>query len=179
MSREIEQFSAAANDVSVDAKFENVSTPTSLASDASESSSAVENKEDCGDFSFLRKSASRVARNPCKHLVVAFIVSIAVSSAGFIFGDFSVSADNTGWLSRGTSIADQTTQLLLLNGYGSKLNENPDLWKDLTTNIQLGFEAEAAGEDQGCQLQNTYTDLANMKDETDLRSGFLGCEASD
>lgn len=175
MSKEIEQSTAAANDVPDDAAAGDVSSPTT--SVVVPESSAVEMKDDHEDFSFLGNSARRMARNPCKHFVVAFVVSIAVSAAGFYFGEFTVSADNTGWLSRGTPIADQTTQLLLLNRHDFELNGNPDLWKDLTTNIQVGFEGAEPEDDRRRQLQTT-ADLTNVQNETNVGSGFLGCDAS-
>lgn len=171
---EVQQSAATDDDLTT--KKEEMNVRSSSAETSPESGAAEETKDD--EFSILANSAKRMARNPCRHFVVAFVASLAVSVAGFFFGDFSVSADNTGWLSRGTSIADQTTQLLLLNRHDFELNGNPSLWKDLTSNVQLGFEGAEPEDDRRRQLQTSTDSFTKISNGTLEGTGFLDCEAT-
>jgi hypothetical protein len=136
-----------------------------------------------------------LARNPCSFFFLAFLSSVAVSVVGFIVGDFTVSVDNTGWISRGTIIADQTTQILLLNRVDDILNDNDALWTDLTTNVQDGFEdasADEEEEDETSAEENVAGDNKEQRRrrrrltastairqlESAVPTGFLGCEAT-
>jgi hypothetical protein len=118
-----------------------------------------DNDKDHPDInSCAANAAKQMARNPCSYFLVALVSTLAVSVVGFIVGDFTVSADNTGWISRGTAIADQTTQILLLNradrqnnaGDGTtSFSDNEAVWIDLTTNVQDGFEEESTDDEDG------------------------------
>lgn len=84
-----------------------------------------------------RSISSCIARNPCFFLWLSLISSMALSAVGYFFGDFSVSADLDGWLSRGTLIANQNTQTTLVNRNTISLfNDGPAVWEKLTTKVQ-------------------------------------------
>ena len=95
-------------------------------------------------YNFFEREAMRMARNPCMYFWIAFLSSLVVGVAGMIFGDFSVSADNEGWNSRGTSIADRETQLHMTIEFGSELfsDTTDDVWLDLINNVQPGWESD-------------------------------------
>lgn len=92
---------------------------------------------------FFERQAKRMARNPCVHLWVSLVISIAISAIALIVGNFSVNVDNAGWNSRGTLIADRHAQLML-----TQMNRDylfyggDDAWVDMTTTVRPGWETE-------------------------------------
>jgi hypothetical protein len=92
---------------------------------------------------FFERQAKRMARNPCVHLWVSLVISIALSVIGLIVGNFSVSVDNAGWNSRGTLISDRHAQLMLTQYnqeylfYGGE-----DAWVDMITTVRPGWETD-------------------------------------
>lgn len=92
----------------------------------------------------LFSSQSRfVARKPWLCFGVAFLISTVLSVIGLIVGDFQVAADNAGWRTRGTLIADRHQQviLVLFNRY-RLFNEGESAWEDLTKNVQSSWEGD-------------------------------------
>jgi len=83
-----------------------------------------------------------MARNPWLHLVLSFLLVSIVSSLGFVLQDgFPFSLDNTGWLSRGTLIADRTTQYYILIRNWSDLQDGDETaWKLLMEGPQSNFD---------------------------------------
>lgn len=93
-------------------------------------------------YNFLERQARRVARWPKTHLWTAIVLAVALSVFGMLGGDFYISFDNFGWPSRGTLVANRQSQFLLISRNKKKLAmpDNEELWKELTTNVQLGWE---------------------------------------
>lgn len=81
-----------------------------------------------------------VSRNPFIFLSLSFCIATGVSVLGYLLVGFDVSADLDGWLSRGTLIANQNTQITLINRNTPDLfaGENA-LWDRLTGEVQPGF----------------------------------------
>lgn len=50
------------------------------------------------------------ARRPCLILLISLVFALALAGVGMVVGEFEVSADNDGWESRGTSVADKAAQ---------------------------------------------------------------------
>ena len=81
-----------------------------------------------------------MAKNPWLHLSVGLFLSVGLSTIGFMFGNFSASADNAGWDSRGTLIADRHSQVLLTTENEATLSTGDgDTWDDLINNVQPGL----------------------------------------
>mmetsp|Transcript_7523 Transcript_7523/g.15390 ORF Transcript_7523/g.15390 Transcript_7523/m.15390 type:complete len:1133 (-) Transcript_7523:134-3532(-) len=94
---------------------------------------------------FLERESMRAARNPCIYFWISFVISLLLGVCGMVFGDFAVAVDNAGWNSRGTKIADRHTQFMLVNDFRFSLwgdNENDEVWTDLTTRVQDGWETD-------------------------------------
>ena len=51
-----------------------------------------------------------VVRKPCLTLVLSLVLACVISFVGLIVGEFKVSADNNGWQSRHTAVADKQAQ---------------------------------------------------------------------
>ena len=88
------------------------------------------------------KWAVNMARRPCVWFSAAWFVTLTLSVVGIIVGDFQVAVDNAGWTSRGTLIADRTTQIeLVLDNLDSLTRpDNGARWNDLLNNVQEGWE---------------------------------------
>jgi hypothetical protein len=91
---------------------------------------------------FLQAYARRMSLHPYRHLFGAFAVAIILSVIGMVFGDFSVAVDNEGWVSRGTKIADRSTQLKMVDTHYEDLfyDTTGEVWNELMTNVQPGWE---------------------------------------
>ena len=99
--------------------------------------------EDVTMNGFWQRQAKRVAHSPWIHLNVSLIVASILSGIAMTLGDFNVTAENGGWQSRGTLIANRETQLMMASGYQEFLfNGGPEAWKELETNVQPGWENE-------------------------------------
>jgi hypothetical protein len=97
---------------------------------------------------FWERQAKRVARNPCLHLWTFLLLGIGLSFVAVIVGEFEVSAETGGWQSRGTMIADRTTQLLLVELHQEDLfYGGEEVWEDLLNNVQPGWEEEDEDDD--------------------------------
>jgi len=92
--------------------------------------------------SIFSRWAESMARHPWKHLLTALVISVALSAIGIIVGDFSIAADNAGWRSRGTTIANRHSQYLLLRRHWNDLFNDVDgsIWQELQSNPQTGWE---------------------------------------
>lgn len=55
-----------------------------------------------------------IARRPLFILLVAGTASILLAALGLVLGKFSVSANNSGWRSRGTTIANRDAQVTIV-----------------------------------------------------------------
>lgn len=126
---------------------------------------------------FLEDSAEQMARNPWKYFIVSMTASILLSIIGFLTGNFTLSADNRGWLSRGTSIADTTTQLLLLRRHDRDLSSdnNSELWQDLLLNVQPGLEDKSHSPEKNDPNDPRFDGQNNST----VEDGFLSCEAAE
>lgn len=93
------------------------------------------------EHTFIERQAMRIARWPKTHFWVSFALAFGLSAFGMVVGEFSVSNEEGGWQSRGTLIADRTTQILMVTRHQKLLFSGSDaVWDDLTTNIQPGWE---------------------------------------
>ncbi|CAB9499985.1 dispatched homolog 1 [Seminavis robusta] len=95
------------------------------------------------DYSFLQRQAMRMARWPKTYFWIGFIISFGLSAVGMVLGEFSISNEEGGWQSRGTLIADRTTQVLMVTRHTKYLfpsETNEVWWQDLTNNVQPGWE---------------------------------------
>eukprot|EP00978_Attheya_sp_CCMP212_P022178 scaffold65817_cov68-Attheya_sp.AAC.2 len=93
--------------------------------------------------SFIERRAMGMANRPCLHLLTALVVAIALSVFGLIVGDFSIAAENAGWESRGTRIADRQAQVILVGSNRDELfRDDPAIWDDLQNNIQKRFDED-------------------------------------
>jgi hypothetical protein len=98
---------------------------------------------------FWARQFKRMARKAWFHFLVATVLTIAMSAVAMTVGGFEVAVDNAGWQSRGTSIADRQTQLMLTVAYQDYLfSGGSAAWADLLNNVQPGWETNALG-DQG------------------------------
>ena len=129
--------------------------PSSMhAKDTAEAAEQNENDDEEDDdpyahFNIWERQSVRCAASPCTYFWVSFIIALVISVCGMIFGDFAVAADNAGWQSRGTTIADRHTQYLLIQEFQFGLWADTDgsLWNDLIQNVQDGWETGDDDED--------------------------------
>ena len=107
--------------------------------------------------------ASWVARHPWVVLSSSLALSIGISVAGYFFVGFSVSAELDGWLSRGTLIANQNTQISLINQNTLDLfSGDESTWYELTSNVQAGLTANNPRHDGRRSLSTTDGDAAHV-----------------
>lgn len=59
---------------------------------------------------YARRAARSLASRPALTCVVSFFGAVLLAVVGIIAGEFEVDADNEGWESRGTSVADRALQ---------------------------------------------------------------------
>lgn len=89
------------------------------------------------------QQARFVARKPWLCVGVAFVVATVLSVIGLIVGDFQVAADNAGWRTRGTLIANRHQQVTLVLFNRARLfSEGEAAWEDLTNNVQSSWESD-------------------------------------
>ena len=94
----------------------------------------------CTRISIGAKVATHIARNPCICLWFSLLFAIGLSVVGYFVGNFTVSAELDGWLSRGTPIANQNTQTTLVNRNTVALfSGGTDTWEELTSYVQGGL----------------------------------------
>lgn len=94
--------------------------------------------------------AGFVAKNAWITLLSSFSIVLGLSVVGLYYGEFSVTADNAGWQSRGTLVADRQTQLMLLeilqdDHEDQGLFQDAELWFNYTEFVQPGWEVEEEG----------------------------------
>ncbi len=89
-------------------------------------------------LSLPQRYATSMANRPWTHLIVAFVVAIVLSFVGLRFGDFTVAIDNAGWWSRGTLIANRSTQQIVINQNRRELffDTTGEAWEELRTAVQ-------------------------------------------
>jgi len=95
--------------------------------------------------SIFARQARFISRHAWKHLLLAFIVSLALSVVAFVVGGVPT-MDNTGWLSRGTLIAERSTQMHIISENVEDLLGNyrsdeykEELWNKLVGTPQDNF----------------------------------------
>jgi len=94
-------------------------------------------------YNMVQRAAVRVARYPKSHLFISLLIAVAVSAAGMVWGDFSVSANNGGWQSRGTLISNRQTQLMVVTNNVQALFEgDADVWQYYLDTVQPGWEID-------------------------------------
>lgn len=111
-------------------------TDTGTDSDLSESESKA--------LSMFERQAVRVANRPCTYFWVSLIISLILSVIGMWVGEFEISVDGNGWLSRGTQISDRHSQFLLVHLNRDELvtDYTGVVWEDLINNVQPGWESD-------------------------------------
>ena len=95
-------------------------------------------------LNIFQRAALRMARFPRTHFWISFLLAFGLSAFAFIVGDFSVAADNDGWRSRGTLIANRRQQAMLIyyNQYNLFGDETGAVWTDLEENVQQSWDEE-------------------------------------
>ena len=114
--------------------------------------------------------AASMARNPWTYFAVAWFVTLLLSVVGLIVGKFEVAADNAGWNSRGTLIANRETQLEIVLTFSDQLlqsNNNEAVWKNLQNNVQPGWESDDDSADNRrlsrTDVESPYTDQSTPR----------------
>ncbi|KAL7561599.1 hypothetical protein ACA910_004188 [Epithemia clementina (nom. ined.)] len=119
-------------------------------------------------YNFIERESMRMARNPCLYFWISFLGSLAIGAIGMIVGNFEVAADNNGWNSRGTNIADRQTQMQLVQSFQVQLHDDTtdDVWLDLINNIQKGWESDddssSSSSDDGRRLSSPSVEREHM-----------------
>lgn len=133
-----------------------------------------------GSISIAGRTARATARNPVKCLIATLVISTIVSVVGVMVGGFTVSADDSGWTSRGTLIADREMQRDLLNRNEVGLFEDTDgsYWEFMENTLHTGYEAidleEEAGESDRRKLEGSGScDTSWYKDRNFLKKDNL------
>ena len=88
---------------------------SSMTSAEDDTDSSVSSPDEKKMTTIPQRYALSIARNPMKHLSASLIVSILVTIVVLTFGNIKLEAGTKGFLSRGTVIADRSTQALLLH----------------------------------------------------------------
>ena len=111
--------------------------------DGSPNTNGLHNK-----LNIFQRAALRMARYPRTHFWVAFTLALGLSIFAFIAGDFSVAADNDGWRSRGTLIANRRQQAMLVyyNQHNLFGENNEAVWTDLEETVQPNWEEGSDGD---------------------------------
>ena len=128
---------------------------------------------------FWCRQSKRVARAPCIHFWVSFVISMILSGIAMTIGEFSVSANNAGWQSRGTLISDRQTQVMLVEFNAQYLfYGGNDAWKDLINNVQPGWEDDDDTVDdrrrRGLELASSPMEIGDYHDELSATSSYWG-----
>jgi len=98
-----------------------------------------------------------MARKPLLCFWVVFVTAAALSVVGLYLGDFQVTADNAGWQTRGTLIANRNAQVLLVLFNRKRLFDEGDVaWEDLVNNVQPGWESD---EDEGARRKLSQSEV--------------------
>jgi len=108
----------------------------------------------------FQRAARNMARYPKTHFWVAFLAALTISVVGFVVGKFSVVAENAGWQSRGTLLANRQTQLMMANEFEDELRTGKaQVWDTLTTQIQRGWQEDdnVKGEGRRLMMDNGRT----------------------
>lgn len=91
------------------------STASTTSDSSSSSKSQPKTKKGKMTTTLPERYALSIANNPVKHLFTSLIVSVIVTSIVLTFGNVKLEAGTKGFLSRGTTIANRSTQALLLH----------------------------------------------------------------
>jgi len=94
-------------------------------------------------YTLMQREAARMARNSKTYLFASLFLCTLVSYIGIQAGGFTISNDSTGWISRGSLIANRQTQLLLTQMNAEKLvTGDPDAWDEIIDNVQGDWQKE-------------------------------------
>mmetsp|Transcript_18251 Transcript_18251/g.25715 ORF Transcript_18251/g.25715 Transcript_18251/m.25715 type:complete len:1096 (-) Transcript_18251:96-3383(-) len=108
-----------------------------------------ESTDGTSSYTLVERISRWVARNPWKSLIGSFVGSFLLSFVALTVGNFSVAADNGGWTTRGTLIANRHSQNFLARLYRYDLFlGNEEVWDDLLTNVQPGWETDDDDDDR-------------------------------
>jgi len=122
-------------------------------------------------YGFWERQAMRMACWPRTHFWVAFSLSVSLSCIGMTVGNFNVSAQNGGWQSRGTLIANRQTQLMLARLFQAELfTGGSDVWDDLLSNVQDGWDND---DDSSRRLEETQRLLHEIESTSALRANLI------
>lgn len=120
-----------------------------------------------------------VARRPLLCFWIAFIGALALSVVGLYFGEFTLTADNAGWQTRGTLIANRHTQALLVRFNKNRLfNGGSDAWDDLIDNVQPGWETDNDDDDVRRRLEESSDENDELAPDSSFTHGakFYGAQ---
>jgi len=98
-------------------------------------------QQESDSVSFFGRTARATARNSWRCLISAIVVATVLSVIGLVVGGFTIEADNKGWRSRGTPIADREMQVDVVNLNRQALFEDKEgsVWEKLRTTATVGY----------------------------------------
>jgi hypothetical protein len=119
-----------------------------------------EREKDSMRLTVLESYSISIAKHPYKHFCISLTIALVLGAIGMLVGNFTVAADNSGWLSRGTEIANQFTQWLLVHQHREALwrsasTSQTAIWDELTENVQPGWQI---GVDSAATLKDDASD---------------------
>ncbi|GAX18141.1 hypothetical protein FisN_25Hh123 [Fistulifera solaris] len=137
------------------------------------------------ELSFLQRRAVHLAERPYLYFGVALLISLILSVIGMVVGEFTVSVDQTGWLSRGTMISERHAQYILSYHNREKLHqdETGEVWDDLLNNVQPGWESSvrrrlSANLDEHLDTQIETSDFYRKLQNARSSSVLANCDLS-
>ena len=107
-------LSKSSTDLTASTHSDPGSSSTSINNEVEDNNGIIDSR--AGELSLAQRYAQSIARSPTKHLSIAIIVSIVITVIVILFGNVKIQVGNKGWKTRGTVIADRSTQQLLLRG---------------------------------------------------------------
>ena len=112
-------------------------------------------------FTLVERSAMAVARWPRTCLSVSLSLCLLCSCFGLYYGDFSVSVDQEGWMSRGSVVADRHQQTVMIRKKRRDLVAgDAAFWDDLTENVQSSWETANNGRRLSSE-EETYENIVD------------------
>jgi len=137
-------------------------------------------KEDEAKITIPQKVARFTARRPRACLSVVLVFSVIMSFIAFHFGDFDITADNKGWRSRGTLIANREMQNDVILRMRQKLFEDTDgsAWYDVENTVVRGYVLlEDRDEGINSDGEDQEGESGESRNLRSLQSLFDGCDA--
>ena len=94
--------------------------PEILSAACPEKTTCTKDGDESSKLSFPEQYSISIARHPALHLSIALSISLIITAIVIIFGNLNIQVGNQGFLTRGTLIADRSTQVLKLRDGGNE-----------------------------------------------------------